>query len=242
MAHRRVKRGLRAPVTHTTVENPKPMPTLNLEIKASLALLKMPEERVNDTPPANITDLPNEVIVKIFSAGTEICQWKTTRPQEFPFPILVSDVSSHWRLLAQSTPNLWAFMVPPLHKDEDTCLSQTSKWLERSGALLVSVVLDGTMASPSRTATLASLLENADSRVRRLDIWAYDSLAVRNCLPSLFNTSNNCPSVSTTILIFGPPWKHRARMGSGSSLSSLTKLRVLGVITPNIPNLTSLTE
>ncbi|KAF8959652.1 hypothetical protein BDZ97DRAFT_1386431 [Flammula alnicola] len=212
----------------------------------------MPEERVNDTRPANIVDLPNEVLAKIFFAGTEI--WKNIRPQGFPFPVLVSDVCSHWRLLAQSTPNLWAFVIPPLHKDEDTCLSQTSKWLERSGALLVSVVLDGRTASPSRTAkettllickTLALLLEKADSRVRRLDIWAYDSFAVRNSLSGLFNTPHlqqlslcfhDHPGIPSSFGNTERTWDDWAL-----SLSSLTKLRVLGVITPCIPNLTSLT-
>lgn len=197
-----------------------------------------------------ITILPNEVVAKIFTAGTEI--WRDHHPYGLPFPILVSSVTSHWRQLARNTPNLWAFIIAPIHKDPDFCLLWTSEWLSRSGALPLSVILDHRIRSqmdrPSReishliSQTILLLVKSSKERLYRLDI------------SSIFDPDE----IKTTLRLLEAPHLQQISLCNGNTLPSrfsesetprpwlinlpnITKLRFQGAILPYIPRLTSLT-
>lgn len=207
-------------------------------------------ENDNATRQLCFTDLPNEIIARIFYAGTQIWSESRTRAQELPFPLLVSGVSAHWRLVARSTPELWTFIVPPLHRDADFCISETVDWLSRSKSLLVSVVLDDRrrVGLAAEISTLLSKIlfcimdSEAISRLRRLDIFDYDSAEIVTHLPIL-RDAINLQQFSFCISVI-----HPSIIGISSflwdwsmNLPNLRKLRIQGLFFPYIPNLTSLT-
>ncbi|KAF8194709.1 hypothetical protein BJ912DRAFT_180076 [Pholiota molesta] len=206
-------------------------------------------ENDNATRQLCITDLPNEIIARIFYAGTQSWSEGRTRAQELPFPLLVSGVSAHWRLLARSTPELWTFIVPPLHRDADFCTSETVDWLSRSKSLLVSVVFDARrrIGSAAQISTSLSKIlvcivhSNAISRLRRLDIFD-DSAEIVAHLPVLRDAINLqqfsfCISGTHQPIIDIDSFLWEWSKG----LPNLRKLRIEASFFPYIPNLTSLT-
>src|SRR6266511_2191553 len=103
----------------------------------------LPIENEQPTPVlSDITKMPNEIVARFFSAGTNF--WREEVPSGLPFPILVCSVCHGWRVLAQNTPELWSFIIPPLHlfdRAEDG-EHWTSQWIARSGVLPVSIIID----------------------------------------------------------------------------------------------------
>lgn len=199
-----------------------------------------------------ITILPNELVAKIFTIGTEI--WRDHHPHDLPFPILASSVTSHWRQLARNTPNLWAFIIVPIHKDLDFCLVWTSEWLSRSGGLPLSLILDldprmgATYRLVQETSRLISqtillVLKNNKQRLYRLDISAkFNPGEIMTALhildaPYLQHiTLCNWSTTSPSRFSGGEtPWPWL------TNLPNLTKLRFKGTILPIVPRLTSLT-
>ncbi|KJA22742.1 hypothetical protein HYPSUDRAFT_40532 [Hypholoma sublateritium FD-334 SS-4] len=203
-----------------------------------------------------IMDLPNEIVARIFYAGTQF--WSDGRVEALPFPLLVSAVCSHWKLLAVDTPELWAFIAPPLHKSADACLLHTSKWLARSGGMFLSIVLDSRpshLAFPLRerqktssliAETLHLVANAARGRLRRLDIFDRVNTVVLSRLQSLYDAPN-LQQLSLCFIAFDPPF---SSFGSDDntamvapwvcSLPNLTKLRLMGLCLPYIRTLTTL--
>ena len=197
-----------------------------------------------------ITILPNEVVAKIFTTGTDI--WKDHHPRELPFPILVSSVTSHWRQLARNTPNLWAFIIVPMHKDPNFCLLWTSEWLSRSGGLPISLILDHRisrmMAQPIQESSriisqiISLLVKSCKQRLYRLDISSiFDPDEIKTALQML-----DAPHLQQVSLC---NWSSLPSRFSGGetplpwliNLPNLRKLRFQGTILPYISRLTSLT-
>jgi len=197
-----------------------------------------------------ITILPNEVVAKIFTTGTEI--WRDNHPYGLPFPILVSSVSNHWRQLARNTPNLWAFIIPPIHKDPDFCLLWTSEWLSRSGGLPLSVILDHRISgridrpiqetSPIISQTILLVVKSSKQRLYRLDISSiFDTGEIETALRLL-----DAPHLQQFSLCNWNTFSSRFSGGEAPrpwliNLPNVTKLRFQGAILPYIPRLTSLT-
>ena len=205
-----------------------------------------------------IMDLPNEIVATIFYAGTQL--WSGERAEELPFPLLVSAVCSHWKLLAEDTPKLWAFIAPPLHKSDAVCLQHTSKWLSRSGDMFLSIVLDSRLAQahlalPDRdrqktssliAETLRLIVDAAHGRLRRLNIFDWVDRAVLSCLHGL-NDAPNLQQLSLCFIRHDPPF---SSFGTGDndsvvapwvcSLPNLTKLRLMGLCVPHVRALTTL--
>ncbi|KII84490.1 hypothetical protein PLICRDRAFT_179316 [Plicaturopsis crispa FD-325 SS-3] len=61
------------------------------------------ELKIPNNPRTNISCLPNELLINIFSEGPSEVLKGTP-----PFPITISHVSRHWRFLSLNTPSLWA--------------------------------------------------------------------------------------------------------------------------------------
>lgn len=200
--------------------------------------------------------LPNEIVARIFYAGTQL--WSGGRVEELPFPLLVSAVCSHWKLLAEDTPKLWAFIVPPLHKSDVACLLHTSKWLARSGGTFLSIVLDSRPAHltvPLRdrqktssliAETLRLVADAARGRLRRLDIFDRINTVVLSCLHSLYDAPH-LQQLSLCFIGFDPPFSSFGNDDNTSmvapwvcSLPNLAKLRLMGLCLPYIRTLTTL--
>ncbi|KAF9483007.1 hypothetical protein BDN70DRAFT_874241 [Pholiota conissans] len=212
----------------------------------------------NDTTTTSqlcFTDLPNEIIAKIFHAGTLMWSESWSTNKELPFPLVVSSLSGHLRLLAQNTPELWSFIVPPLHKNERFCISHTSEWLQRSGSLLVSVVLDvrRVPSYPRFNVALSGLLflvfvhiaENAIHRIRRMDVFDdniyTDNWPMLEVLPRLSGAVNLeqlgvylSKFIAARTGINSPFWEWSLQ------LPNLRILRVEGLYFPYNPNITTL--
>lgn len=91
------------------------------------------------TPPEPlISSLPNELLVKIFKAGTSTGRWPaTTSPRDL---IAFCGVSQHWRMLAHNSPELWTkIYLPPAYVRRDGVVARTKEWIKRSKACLFDV-------------------------------------------------------------------------------------------------------
>ncbi|KDR80953.1 hypothetical protein GALMADRAFT_153342 [Galerina marginata CBS 339.88] len=197
--------------------------------------------------------LPNEIVAKIFLAGTEI--WRELDPLGFPFPVLVSGVCSHWRLLSQGTPELWTFLLPQLRNDPEECLRWTSNWLERSGAMLVSIVIDDRTASgPENLDTLMltrsivgilGLVANNIHRLHRLDILTTDSSTFEDFTKNL-NHASHLRHLSLCARNSALPFSsfvkspENSRWSSLQLLPSLASFRFQNISPPLVSNITSL--
>ncbi|KAF8880236.1 hypothetical protein CPB84DRAFT_1751478 [Gymnopilus junonius] len=207
------------------------------------------------TPTASFDSLPFEIISKIFLDGTQ--NWRDFEPQVLPFPTIVSGVCTHWRNVSYGIPQLWTFILPPLHKELDECLEWTTKWLERSGTMLVSVVLDdmtvtaelkGPIASAAErkiSKTLA-LLSKHPRRLRRLDIRSASHGAFKKFMRDLWEAPNLeqlslCPRTYVGLGYFFSPNEEHLKWSVLSRLSNLKKFRFQNISPPCIPSLTSLT-
>ncbi|KAF8159250.1 hypothetical protein B0H34DRAFT_396394 [Crassisporium funariophilum] len=192
-----------------------------------------------------VSQLPNELLAIIFSAGTK--SWRD--PHELPFPVLISGVCRHWRLVAHDTPILWTFIAVPLHTPENICIHWTTEWIERSGALPISVVIDDpktdldTEKLNQLVSIILDLVVEYSQRLRRLDIRVKSNnyTSIRDATARLWNA----PNLQQLSLCFYdlamcsvetkyPHWTWL------STLPMLTKFKAEGMRIPITPNLTSL--
>lgn len=207
--------------------------------------------------PSVFDTLPNEIISQIFLRGTQA--WRELEPLRLPFPTLVSGVCTHWRILAHSTPALWTFILPPLHKGKEDCLSWTSGWIERSGTMLMSVVLDHKTVAVGQTyhearavsllvTTLLETFTQHFHRLRRLHIrmdWPGTfSDFIKDgkdapCLEELSLCARRGDNITT--LSIAPFGVGLLDWPSSWHLPSLRKLRIKNICPPTISSLTSLT-
>ncbi|KZP25236.1 hypothetical protein FIBSPDRAFT_929482 [Athelia psychrophila] len=80
----------------------------------------------------SISSVPNEILAAIFEAGHRL-------DRNFPFELLVSSVTSHWREVALDTPNIWTRIKRrPYQKD----LAGTTAYLDRSKAAPFHLAVD----------------------------------------------------------------------------------------------------
>ncbi len=209
----------------------------------------------SNIPFPDMAMVPNEILVKIFSSGTRA--WQEEYPDQLPFPLLVCGVCRHWRILAQSTPQLWSFIIPPLHlfgKDEDG-KSWTSEWLSRSGTLPLSAVIDdrlrgGYLTKNSQSVILGVLraFHSVAHRLRRLDIWSHHIFP--NDLHALFQNVKEpiqlrqlsiCSARITQTQILPHTSPQSSLMFSWfAQLPRMHKLRLAGAIFPLVSTLTTL--
>ncbi|KDR80950.1 hypothetical protein GALMADRAFT_1116695 [Galerina marginata CBS 339.88] len=200
--------------------------------------------------PSPISSIPNEILAQIFLEGTN--NWRDLRPLDLPFPIVVSATCFHWRLLAQGTPGLWTFIVPPLWQDESNCLQWTSDWLEKSAPLPISIVLDDRMGRSRRSAdgttklvteTLALVVQSVD-RLQRLDVSVAETITFEGSAHRLLSA----PILQQLSLCFGDAYFSTSfstrtdnKFNWLLSLPGMSKLRFENVVLPIPSNLTSLT-
>ena len=151
----------------------------------------------NATSP--ILTLPVEIILQIFVEGTRT--WRYLEPQSLPFPTIAASVCKNWRMIAKSAPQLWALLIPPLHREHHTCLAWTSQWLERSRKVPLSVVLDiklvtmhldgnwlyQTLETDRKIFEILSLIleGNHVGRLRRLNIRSFSGRAFNEFMEGL---------------------------------------------------------
>ncbi|KAF8893160.1 hypothetical protein CPB84DRAFT_1319254 [Gymnopilus junonius] len=184
--------------------------------------------------------LPVEVVSEIFMHGTQL--WQHQEPQSLPFPTIVAGVCRHWRTIAENTPGLWTFILPPLHKKYGECLVWISKWLARSRTKLMSVVLDIRIVGRINE-------ERARRRLRRLDIRSGLIGDIREWMDNMLSPEN-LPHLEQFSLCSSPegPLDRRSFLWPNYDWSclkdfpTLKKLRLHNSISPPcIPTLTSLT-
>ncbi|CAA7264100.1 unnamed protein product [Cyclocybe aegerita] len=212
----------------------------------------MDESQLPHWPNANagpIQELPNEILARIFTLGTRA--WQDREPRTLPFPILISSICSHWRQLAHITPNLWAYILVPLHKrSEEDCLTWISEWRERSGALPISVILDDTLGYPDKLPDLIKDLLDIITQqphclgrlVIRLSATGLDLRTNdmnRMALASSLREVSLYLSEHPFLVAFA---SFRQAFQWLQSLPNLTRLSLGGIwLAPIVPNLTSLT-
>ena len=208
-------------------------------------------------PFPDMATVPNEILAKIFSSGTRA--WQEEYPDHLPFPLLICGVCRHWRMLAQSTPELWSFIIPPLHlfgRDEDG-KRWTSEWLSRSGTLPISAVIDdrlreskGYSTKNSQSVILGVLraFHSLAHRLRRLDIWSHHifphdlNILFQNAKePIQLRQLSICSARITQTQILPHTSPQSSLMFSWfAQLPRMHKLRLAGAIFPLVSTLTTL--
>lgn len=198
------------------------------------------------------TLLPVEIISKIFLEGTQT--WRNLEPQSLPFPTTVAAVCTYWRMVAEDMPELWTFILPPLHKETEECLEWTSKWFERSGTKLVSVVLDVLVVTKEmrgemvwqtvrKIAATLDFLADHSRRLRRLDVRSVSFDTFEGFMPDVWDIPNLeqlslCPLRGyQTIYSFS---EDDSRWSTLRDLPRLRKLKFRNISPPIVSTLTSL--
>ena len=212
------------------------------------------EEEQRTTVLSDIKKMPNEIVARIFTAGTNF--WREEGPSGLPFPVLVSSVCHRWRLLAQSTPELWSLIIPPLHvfNTAEDGERWTSEWIARSGALAVSIIIDdrlrikGNHPKQQSQAVILGVLRAIGlhgHQLRRLDIWSQhvfptDLNPVFQNAVQLRQLSLCCGRITQTqILPNSSP--HTSHLFSWfARLPRLHKLRLAGSLFPVVSSITTL--
>lgn len=205
----------------------------------------------------DIAKIPDEIIARIFSAGT--LTWTEAHPNSLPFPMLVCGVCRRWKHLALNRPELWTFVVPPLHFFRTAQSSEywTSRWLFRSADLSVSIVIDDRLRTKgnhtvqeSQAVVLGVLrgIGRHSPRLRRLDIWSQHVFP--NDLNTLFQHTGEpmrlrqlslcCGRITQTQIIPNTSPQTSVMFSWFERLPRLHKLRVAGGIFPVVSPLTSL--
>ena len=211
-------------------------------------------EEQRTTVLSDIKKMPNEIVARIFIAGTNF--WREEGPSGLPFPILASSVCHGWRLLAQRTPELWSFIIPPLHlfNTAEDGEHWTSGWIARSGALPVSIIIDdrlrikGNHPVQQSQAVILGVLRGIGShghRLRRLDIWSQhvfptDLNPVFQNAVQLCQLSLCCGRITQTQILPNSSPQTSHLFSWFGRLPRLHKLRVAGSIFPVVSTLTTL--
>ncbi|KAF9073304.1 hypothetical protein BDP27DRAFT_1400421 [Rhodocollybia butyracea] len=86
----------------------------------------------------SINSLPNELLAKIFRAGTEL----DTKTPNAPCLLTYSSVSSRWRTICHCSPELWTNIRIPFHTVDQDPVVWTRTWLERSKSCLFDLTID----------------------------------------------------------------------------------------------------
>lgn len=121
-----------------------------------------------------INSLPSEILAKIFHAGTELDD-----PRARPCLITYGSVSSRWRTICHSSPELWTNIRIPFHqRARQDVVAWTAAWLERSKSCLFDLTVD--FPSPEMYPDIIRPLHNSlhvliphVSRLRRLHFNAH---------------------------------------------------------------------
>ncbi|KAF9524420.1 hypothetical protein CPB83DRAFT_612317 [Crepidotus variabilis] len=200
--------------------------------------------------------LPNEILTDIFLLGT--LDWQENTPSELPFPILVSCLCQHWRIVAHHNAQLWCTIFPPQFQDSDQeeATKWVHRWLTRARNLRISIVADFTPWYPQkRVKGVGRLWSNIDAivkaivhcpeRIRRLDIRSDDSdptilkgtFKDLPMLPNLHQLSLQLPSICKVIVVDPsiPEFK-----GWFHKFPKLKVYRSDGMLVPKLQGLTTL--
>lgn len=200
--------------------------------------------------------LPNELLAKVFQAGTRDWAASSSAASTLPFPVLICGVCEHWREVAMTCPDLWSTIHVPI------CSSSTppawvQAWLDRSKSVPLTIILDIPLYSNRLTqAVLLSTMIKYPTR--RVDIRSRndDESNIHRLFMDVLQGShqNKYEQIS---LCFPEHRRGRARFTKEENVIreewgcppnclgsfKVSKLRVIGlaVYPPQFPNLTSLT-
>lgn len=117
-----------------------------------------------------IQDLPNELLISIFSWGT--CNWATLHRYSLPFPVTASSVCVHWRTVALNTPTLWTYVVVPFLHPNINAETWASYWIEKSQPYPVHICLN-----PPETSSHSSIRTGMKAMIRRVVTVMTDNMA-----------------------------------------------------------------
>lgn len=202
--------------------------------------------------------LPNELLAKVFQAGTRDWAASSSAASTLPFPILISGVCQHWREVAITCPDLWSTIhVPICSSSTGTPPAWVQAWMDRSKSVPLTIILDIPLYS-NRLTQAALLSTMIKYPTRRVDIRSRndDESNVHRLFMDVLQGShqNKYEQIS---LCFQEHRRGRARFTREENVIreewgclpnclasfKVSKLRVIGlaVYPPQFPNLTSLT-
>lgn len=221
----------------------------------------------NPPPSTSIYVLANEILIEIFKKGAEAWALSKNAQSTVPFPILVSEVCSHWRAVALDAPELWKTVYLPLHLEIPSTwdpYTWVSTWIQRAKTIPITVVLDIPGDPPHIEEICLSqvipLIVKASPvvSVRRLDIRYHQEGISREVILQTFQEFFDSPhrltfeqlslcfsgtSFRNAVMLTGStcPWGHTVM--DQMPVFRVSKLRLRGIIINPLqfPNLTSLT-
>jgi hypothetical protein len=200
--------------------------------------------------------LPNELLARLFQAGTHDWAASSLAASTLPFPVLICGVCKHWREVAMTCPGLWSTIHVPI------CSSSTppawvQAWIDRSKSVPLTITLDIPLYSNGITqvALLSTMIKYP---TRRVDIRSRndDESEIHRLFMDVLQRSrqNKFEQIS---LCFTERRRGRVQFTKEENVIrgewgcppnclrsfEVSKLRVIGlaVYPPQFPNLTSLT-
>lgn len=231
-------------------------------LEASLKATKLEYTQLKNSL-ARITILPNELLASIFEAGCNNHDaWNipllpnltaqrlpVTRrpPQEYPFEILVSQITRHWRCVAHQTPTLWQRIT--LDTKTRHFLDIGADYIMRSGALSLDLRIDLSYEQGLLRPPIKSICHLINPEIRRL----YQFRVNCDWYPGLQYMLESMPSSAPLLQYLelcyenhrvSPPDdpEHPATILSGG-ISSLTHMVLRGItLRCHLPPLTALTN
>ncbi|KAF5387386.1 hypothetical protein D9757_005722 [Collybiopsis confluens] len=151
-------------------------------------------------PPSFLETLPNELLAKIFLAGVDLDNSLT--PLARPSLISYCSVSSRWRALCQSTPELWTIIRVPFEQTRhQDVVAWTTTWLERSKSCLFDFIVDFQISrlGPSVMRHAMAVMSALAPHVARLRKFHFAADQPWGPIQSLFRTTSNSPIVASEL-------------------------------------------
>ncbi|KAF9533098.1 hypothetical protein CPB83DRAFT_890225 [Crepidotus variabilis] len=192
---------------------------------------------------------PVELLTTIFTEGTKT--WRVNDAYQLPFPILVSSICQHWRLVAHGLPGLWNVVFPPLHllREKKAAEEWVALWLGRSGTLSISIVMDDNLWKQHHkwaviwSAAIFGTLEvarNCFERVERLDIVLNHYNGDPQKIVDLLNSmgAGDWPLIQLSLILPSRP-SVQHDMYSIRGFPLLRRFRGARILPPNLQNLRS---
>ncbi|KAJ7029824.1 hypothetical protein C8F04DRAFT_1115562 [Mycena alexandri] len=156
-----------------------------------------------------IHNLPPEVLSKIFHSMTSDEAW--VRPRMTQAPLLVCNISSHWRETALASPELWENLVVTFRDPSRVAwrMDMAKAWLARAKTRKISLwIFFFHMISANPIGEIIAPLEN------QISVLQLTSAPI-GCLQSLFDLpERSLPLLRRLIIAFPPPHFSWARKAS----------------------------
>ncbi|KAF9475397.1 hypothetical protein BDN70DRAFT_996451 [Pholiota conissans] len=182
----------RTPPPSSYSHSPHCLPDISVhEIASRIGLHHPDESRTNTRRPSYISLLPPEILTEIFLFCIPDEQFPL--PYTTEAPLLLTHVSSQWRSIAVSVPELWTALHIN-YKDPAEDIPATDIWLSRSGSkpLSLSIAIDFS-EQPQQ--------EILDALCRHSKRWKYVRFDFRHLLcPAMYTLDmalNDIPELST---------------------------------------------